>query len=124
MSYCRIKPASSVRGTISLPGDKSIAHRSIMISAIAKGKSYIYNFPVSQDCLTTLKVFRKLGVEISTLDKTKKYLNLCVSGRSLYGLSEPVDAVFVKQSGTTTRLILGILASANLIPESHAYLAF
>ena len=126
MPYCRIKPAKSVLGEIDLPGDKSIAHRSIIISAIAKGKTYIYNFPASQDCLTTLKAFRRLGVKISKIGMTKKHINLCVAGRGLFGLNKPLTYIDVRESGTTARLILGVLAgqkfSATLTTQAESSL--
>ncbi|MGD9015549.1 MAG: 3-phosphoshikimate 1-carboxyvinyltransferase [Candidatus Omnitrophota bacterium] len=109
MPYCRIKPARSICGEIFLPGDKSIAHRSIIISAIAKGKTYIDNFPTSRDCRTTCDAFKKLGIRISTVSKSKEYLNLCVTGNGL-GLKKPSRRINVTESGTTTRLILGVLA--------------
>lgn len=108
MSSYRIKPARTVRGKILLPGDKSIAHRSIIISAIAKGKTYIYNFPTSQDCLITLRVFKRLGVKISKITDSKT--SFCVEGRGLYNLSRPSGSIFVGESGTTFRLVLGVLA--------------
>lgn len=110
MPPLRIKPARSVRGEIFLPGDKSIAHRSIIISSIAKGKTYIYNFPTNQDCLITLKALKKLGVRISKIDSTDLSINLCVAGRGLYNLKKPRLSISAGESGTTFRLLLGVLA--------------
>jgi 3-phosphoshikimate 1-carboxyvinyltransferase len=106
-----VKPAKAMRGKISLPGDKSIAHRSIIISAIAKGKTRIYNFPSNQDCLITLKVFKQLGINIS--GKPGVHSCLCVEGRGLYGLNKSRLPIFSAESGTTFRLLLGLLAGQN-----------
>ncbi|MFH1577897.1 MAG: 3-phosphoshikimate 1-carboxyvinyltransferase [Candidatus Omnitrophota bacterium] len=100
----QIKSAKSIRGEIYLPGDKSIAHRSIFISAIAKSKTRIYNFPANQDCLRTVQAFRKLGVKIS------QGAEFYVEGRGLYGLKKPASSIFAGESGTTFRLFLGLLA--------------
>jgi len=112
MPSCRIKPAKSILGEILLPGDKSIAHRSIFISAIAKGKTHIYNFPKNQDCLITLSAFKKLGVSIfvSGLDSANLSISLDVEGKGLYGLKKPRLPIFAGESGTTFRLLLGVLA--------------
>jgi 3-phosphoshikimate 1-carboxyvinyltransferase len=111
MPFHWIKPARSVRGEIFLPGDKSIAHRSIFISAIARGRTHIYNFPTNQDCLTTLRAFKKLGVKISRMGLTSSNnIGLCVEGRGLYGLNRPQLPIFAVESGTTFRLLSGVLA--------------
>ncbi len=110
MPFYWVKPARSVRGEIFLPGDKSIAHRSIFISAIARGRTRIYNFPANQDCLITLRAFKKLGVKISRTDLTGSNIDLCVEGRGLYGLKRPQLPIFAGESGTTFRLLSGILA--------------
>jgi 3-phosphoshikimate 1-carboxyvinyltransferase len=110
MPSYQIKPAQLIRGKIFLPGDKSIAHRSIIISSIAKGKTYIYNFPVNQDCLITLKAFKRLGVGISQISSTVSSFNLCVEGRGLYKLKKTHLPLFAGESGTTFRLLLGVLS--------------
>lgn len=110
MSFYRVKPARAILGKISLPGDKSIAHRSIIISAIAKGKTFIYNFPGNQDCLVTLRAFRRLGVKISKINSIGSSLNLCVEGKGLHSLKNPRLPLFAGESGTTFRLLLGVLS--------------
>jgi len=110
MPFYRIKSASSIRGEILLPGDKSIAHRSVIISSIARGNTYIYNFPKSQDCLRTLYALSKLGVKISRVKSNQANLCLCVKGKGLYSLKRPSISIFAGNSGTTIRLLLGILA--------------
>ncbi|PWW30351.1 3-phosphoshikimate 1-carboxyvinyltransferase [Cytobacillus oceanisediminis] len=94
-----------LRGEIAVPGDKSISHRSIMFGAIAKGKTNITNFLLGEDCLSTIACFRKLGVYIEQEDH-----QVTVSGRGLEGLQEPADILDVGNSGTTIRLLMGILA--------------
>ena len=111
MPYYRIKPTKFVHGEIVLPGDKSTAHRSIIISAIAKGKTRIYNFPTNQDCLITLRAFKRLGVRISKLSLTDSNISLCVEGKGLYSLKRPRISIFAGESGTTFRLLLGLLAA-------------
>lgn len=91
---------------IRVPGDKSISHRSIMIASIANGVSSIDNFLPGQDCLSTVRCMRQLGVEIVAVSPT----SLKVYGRGLQGLQEAGDYLDVGNSGTTIRLISGLLA--------------
>ena len=93
------------RGSIILAGDKSIAHRALIISALSFGKTKIYNFPVHDDSLATLDVLSSLGVKI-----TRKNKQVCVCGSGC--LSKPKGPLFINNSGTTFRLILGALAGA------------
>ena len=94
-----------VRGEVTLSGDKSIAHRSIILSALCQGKTKIENFPFNKDCLFTLKAFQKLGVKI-----TRSHNAISVFGKGLFGLKKPRGPIFIGDSGTTLRLILGVLA--------------
>ncbi len=106
MKSFRLEPVvSGLRGEISLLGDKSVAHRALILSAISTGKTIIRNFPSNDDCLSTLNVFKKLGIKVVT-----KKDSLIVFGKGLSGLSKPKGPIFVGESGTTLRLILGILA--------------
>lgn len=109
-----VKPLSCLKGEISFLGDKSIAHRSIIIGALAKSTTSIKNFPLNKDCLVTLNAFKKLGIRIA-VEKDSKGLSatLKISGRGLFGLKEPKGDIFVGESGTTLRLLLGILAGQN-----------
>lgn len=109
------KQATALKGEITLSGDKSIAHRSIIISAISPGKTIIENFPTNQDCLSTVKAFKELGVRITQrhLRMRNKPTAFIVSGRGLYGLKKPKGSIFVGDSGTTLRLLLGVLAGQN-----------
>lgn len=101
-----IKPFQAV---IRVPGDKSISHRSIMIASIAHGTSSVENFLPGQDCLSTVRCMRQLGVEIEEISPT----SLKVHGRGLHGLQEAADYLDVGNSGTTIRLISGLLAGQN-----------
>ena len=100
-----IKPATSLKGEISIPGDKSISHRSVMFGAIADGQTEATNFLHGADCLSTISCFRQLGIEIEVTDTSVK-----IYGKGLHGL-RPSDSILdVGNSGTTARLISGILA--------------
>ena len=94
-----------LKGTVELIGDKSISHRAIMFSSIAKGKTKINNFLMGQDCLSTIDCFRKMGVDIDVNNK-----EVIVNGVGLRGLKKPSDILNVGNSGTTIRLMMGILA--------------
>jgi len=106
-----IKPIKSLNTTISVPGDKSISHRSVMIGAIASGTTDIENFLPGQDCLSTVRCARQLGIEVQELSPT----HLRVFGQGPAGLSEPEDFLDVGNSGTTIRLISGILAGQDFL---------
>jgi len=101
-----IQPKSNLKGEIYPPGDKSISHRSVMIGSIAKGITEITNFLNGEDCIATIKAFEKMGVTI----EGKGTRNLKVYGVGLDGLKEPDDVLDMGNSGTSTRLIAGILA--------------
>ncbi len=101
----KIRPAITVRGDIELPGDKSISHRAAMISAIATGSSRIGNFAKSADCESTLSCLKELGVRIS-----RSGSETVIDGRGKYGLIAPSVPLDCGNSGTTMRLLAGILA--------------
>lgn len=94
-----------IRGQINIPGDKSISHRSIMFGSIAKGKTVVTNFLTGEDCLSTISCFRKLGVDIKTYDGKVE-----INGNGWDGLNESSEILDVGNSGTTIRLMLGILS--------------
>ena len=94
-----------LQGEIAIPGDKSISHRAVMFGSLAKGTTHISNFLAGADCLATIDCFRKMGIEIEQ-DGT----NVTVHGKGLHGLEKPEGLLDVGNSGTTTRLISGILA--------------
>ena len=105
MDSITIQPATSVRGEIIVPGDKSISHRSIMLGAIANGVTTVRGFLRGEDNLSTMHAFRAMGVEINDDGETVK-----INGRGLYGLKEPGDVLDCGNSGTTIRLITGLLS--------------
>jgi len=96
---------NQLRGSIDIPGDKSISHRSIMFGAISEGNTVVTNFLTGEDCLSTIACFRKLGVHIEVDDQKVE-----ITGKGLKGLQEPIEFLDVGNSGTTIRLMLGILA--------------
>lgn len=95
----------SFHGELSVPGDKSISHRSIMFGAISNGLTTVSNFLQGADCLSTISCFRKLGISIENQGN-----NVTIHGKGLHGLTAPSGILDVGNSGTTTRLISGILA--------------
>ena len=94
-----------LKGSFELIGDKSISHRSVMFSSISKGHNKISNFLIGEDCLSTISCFRKMGVDIQIDGK-----DVYVKGNGLYGLQRPKEILDVGNSGTTIRLMMGILA--------------
>lgn len=105
MSVKTIVPAKGLHGEVTIPGDKSISHRSIMFGSIASGTTEVTHFLEGADCLSTIDCFRKMGIEIE-----KKDSRILVRGKGLRGLSAPRETLNVGNSGTTTRLISGILS--------------
>lgn len=108
MADVNVKKNSGLKGIITCPPDKSISHRAVMFSSISNGKSEIHNLLNSDDVVSTISSFRALGVEINQVDKVTH-----VNGKGLYGLKAPCGAIDAGNSGTTMRLIMGILASQN-----------
>ncbi len=103
----KFKRAGGLSGEITVPGDKSISHRSIMLGSLAMGNTEVTGFLQGADCLSTIECFRKMGVEITNRgDGT-----VIICGRGLRGLLPPDDTLDVGNSGTTTRLMSGILAA-------------
>lgn len=105
MSFFTVKGTRKVRGTLSLPGDKSIAHRCVFIGSLATRTTTIRNFPLNDDCLCTINAFQALGVRISRRGDT-----VTVRGAGLEGLHPPAEALVIPESGTTFRLMAGVLA--------------
>ena len=100
-----LKKAKRLKGKIIPPGDKSISHRAVILSSLAKGKSIVRNFLRAEDTMSTLNAFRKLGIKIE--DKGKKII---IEGKGIYGLKEPADIIDCGNSGTTIRLLSGVLS--------------
>lgn len=101
----KLTRTKGLHGTISIPGDKSISHRSIMFGSIAEGTTTIRNFLMGADCLATIDCFRSMGIAIDVSDEV-----VTVHGKGLHGLTKPDKTLDVGNSGTTTRLISGILS--------------
>jgi 3-phosphoshikimate 1-carboxyvinyltransferase len=104
MNYL-VKPGEPLRGAVTCPGDKSISHRYAMLAAIAEGESELRNFAGSADCQSTLRCLRSLGVEIRQEGSTVRIL-----GRGLRGLKAAASMLDAGNSGTTLRLLSGILS--------------
>ena len=101
----QIQPCGPLRGELTVPGDKSISHRAVMLGALASGTTHITGFLMGEDCLSTIECFRKMGVEIEITED-----EVIVEGVGLHGLCEPEETLYTGNSGTTTRLLCGILA--------------
>lgn len=97
-----------LRGEVTIPGDKSISHRAVMFGSLAEGTTEVTGFLRGADCLSTIDCFRRLGVTVE--DKNERIL---IHGRGLHGLSAPEQLLDAGNSGTTTRLISGILSGQN-----------
>ena len=107
-----MKAYAPLKGTVTIPGDKSISHRSVMFGALADGTTKVTNFLRGADCLSTIACFRKLGIEIEeTPDE------ILIHGKGIHGLTAPDSMLDVGNSGTTTRLISGILAGQPFTTE-------
>ena len=107
-----IKKQTDLKGTLTVPGDKSISHRAVMFGSLARGTTRISHFLEGADCLSTISCFRKMGIEI---DRNKD--EILVHGRGLHSLTAPTEILDVGNSGTTTRLISGILAGQTFTSE-------
>lgn len=101
------KPVVSIKGEITVPGDKSISHRSIIFGSIAKGTTVINGFLDGDDCLATLKAFQAMGVTIEGPDEQQ----VVIYGVGKYGLKKPEQVIDCGNSGTSIRLLAGLLAA-------------
>ncbi len=106
MNTIKLKKATQLKGEFIPPPDKSISHRAVFFSSIAKGKSMIKNFLHAADPLSTLNAFRMLGVEINEAQDSIE-----IKGKGLYGLKEPDNVIDCGNSGTTIRLLTGLLSA-------------
>lgn len=100
--------AQKLHGEVTIPGDKSISHRTVMFGSLAEGTTEVTGFLRGADCLSTIECFRRLGISIE--DKGERIL---IHGKGLHGLSAPSAILDAGNSGTTTRLISGILSGQN-----------
>lgn len=97
--------STPLKGELRVPGDKSISHRGVMLGSLAQGTTAVTNFLEGADCLSTINCFRNMGIEISQTEK-----EILIHGKGLHGLSAPSSCLDVGNSGTTMRLLSGILA--------------
>ena len=97
-----------IKGRLRVPGDKSISHRAVMFGAISKGITNIKGFLTGADCISTISIFKKMGIDIEIQNT-----DVTVKGKGLYGLSNPGEILDCGNSGTTTRLVSGILSAQN-----------
>lgn len=102
MKFHTSKP---LRGEVTVPGDKSISHRAVMLGAISQGTTSVTNFLQGADCLSTINCFRKMGIDVEQLPE-----EILIHGKGLHGLTPPQSVLDVGNSGTTMRLLSGILA--------------
>ncbi len=102
-----LSAGGALNGTLTIPGDKSVSHRSIMFGALAEGTTHVTGFLEGEDALATLQAFRDMGVVI----EGPKNGEVTIHGVGLHGLKQPVGALYMGNSGTTTRLLSGILAA-------------
>lgn len=103
-----IKKIPHAKGEITVPGDKSISHRAVMLGALAEGTTNIKGFLKGADCLSTIDCFRAMGIDIEVTDEI-----ITVHGKGLHGLEKPSQTLYTGNSGTTTRLLCGILSGQN-----------
>ncbi|MFP4684116.1 MAG: 3-phosphoshikimate 1-carboxyvinyltransferase, partial [Ectothiorhodospira sp.] len=101
-----VAPRGTLSGHLRVPGDKSISHRAIMLGALAEGETRVSGFLEGEDCLATLRAFRALGAEIQGPENTE----VCIRGVGLHGLRAPAEPLDMGNSGTSMRLMAGLLA--------------
>lgn len=101
-----LEKINRLSGEVTIPGDKSISHRAVMFGALADGTTEVTNFLKGADCLSTISCFQKLGIEIENTPE-----HILIHGKGLHGLQAPTSVLDAGNSGTTTRLISGILAA-------------
>src|SRR5258708_2929546 len=99
-----VSPAKVVRGTVTVPGDKSISHRAVILASLSNRMCTVSNFLDGEDCLCTMEAFRALDVPI-----VRKGTSLQIQGLGLDGLKAPTAPLWCGNSGTTTRLLMGVL---------------
>ncbi|MGA8502220.1 MAG: 3-phosphoshikimate 1-carboxyvinyltransferase [Candidatus Sulfotelmatobacter sp.] len=109
-----VRPARNVRGSVSLPGDKSISHRYAMLAAIAEGPSRLENYSTGADCASTLGCLRSLGVKWERKDRTENVIEVQGSGLALTAPIQPLDC---GNSGSTIRMLSGIIAAQKFSSE-------
>jgi 3-phosphoshikimate 1-carboxyvinyltransferase len=103
----KLSQANQLKGTLRVPADKSISHRSIMFGALASGRTTVKNFLRAEDCMSTLHAFQALGVPIADDGET-----ITIDGQGFDGLKPTDSPIDIGNSGTTIRLMMGILAGS------------
>lgn len=111
--YIKSSPATSIHGVVSIPGDKSISHRAVILGAISQGITRVDNFLASDDCLATINAFQSMGVVIERLENKQ----VVIHGVGKYGLKKPDAVIDCGNSGTTMRLLAGLLAAQSFDSE-------
>ena len=106
MSAFVVQAAAPLQGQTTVPGDKSISHRALLLGAIASGTSRVEHFLPSGDCRATLRAIRALGIQVEERSPT----SLILHGQGLRGLREPENVLNCGRSGTAMRLLVGILS--------------
>lgn len=104
----KLKKVSKLNGEVTIPGDKSISHRAVMFGSISEGLTEVTNFLQGADCLSTISCFQKMGIQIE-----QKHESIYIYGKGLRGLTAPEKILDVGNSGTTIRLLSGILSAQN-----------
>jgi 3-phosphoshikimate 1-carboxyvinyltransferase len=112
VSTLRISNGGLIKGTVVVPGDKSISHRAVMLGALSEGLTRVTGCLLSEDVLCTINAFRLLGVEI---EQNTSACELLVHGVGLHGLKNPLKPIYVGNSGTSMRLMAGIFSGAGLL---------
>ena len=100
------KIKNGINGTVNIPGDKSISHRAVIFGSLASGVSEFTNFLSGEDCLATLNAFKEMGVYANLSDD-----KLIVHGVGINALNKPSDALYLGNSGTSARLLVGLLGA-------------
>src|SRR5947209_7845837 len=112
----RISPARTIRGLVNVPGDKSISHRYAMLAGIASGTTEIYNYSTGEDCQSTLSCMNRLGVEHERSERDGRTV-LTIHGAGTRSLTSPSEILDAGNSGSTIRMLSGILAAQSFRSE-------
>lgn len=107
MHLKRVDRVTRLKGTVSIPGDKSISHRSVMLAGLSSNRVHITNFLQADDCMSTVACIKSLGVKVEHIAANELY----ITGNGLFGLKEPENILDAGNSGTTMRLLAGILGA-------------
>lgn len=112
MTSITVNPSKGLQGTISVPGDKSISHRALIFGSLADGESRIGNLLLGEDVLSTMRIFQQMGIPMShTPENLREGDVLTINGKGLHGLKKPSGVLDCGNSGTTLRLLMGLLAA-------------